>query len=534
MSMTAQYTFTDSFGFASRFSRPLQFTMNLRGSGAGTVPFIYRLPTEMLSRIFELGTHDSDDANDAVEFPIQVSAVSKRFRDIACSTPRLWTTITFHSPRPSWYDPNSDEEYDYSYTRDCFWLERSRACPLDLVMSYRDMSWTFNEEKHYFRQEHMENILSIIAPHAHRIRKFILLCDTFSPLHAALRFLEREGPKMKALETLELYRCNAYVAEYPRFTPSALAKSIPLLGGCAAPKLTRVVLAGVHVDWDASKVPLSNLRSLELNYHPRDVRPSLHEFADILRRSPNLHELNIIGSGPVSTTIASQESPCILLSSSVSPIHLSHIHTFKFGYYQAQDALLLLQLVDAPNTVDLTIKDLSRPAEDDVAGGSSILHLIAHPETKVFSRLTSLSLENVKAAPESISASLHTVSSLHTLSLEAVSKESLAILADPDFSAEGKLPCPALKRLTLRLMPNEGVGCLSKVRADAGFPIEYLSIYFRDEVDEQDILLARRHSIVDLYKEEGDEFEETVWDDVEDPYAPGGAFNDPEFDSIFS
>lgn len=496
--------------------------MNLRGATSST-PHIYRLPTEMLSRIFELGTHDSDDPNDSIDFPTQVAAVSRRFREIATSTPGLWTTINFFSRRPSWY-PHGDEEYDYTYARDSLWLERSRACPLDLVMCYRDPSWTFNEEKHYFRREHMDVILSKLLPHVGRIRRFTLICDTFAPLHATLQFLEKEGSRMVALETLELYRCNEYAAEYPRFSPMALADPIPLLGGYSPPKLTRVILAGVHVDWTNSKDAFSDLKYLELTYHSKDVRPSLTDFTDILERSPNLEELTIIGSGPVSapvtfppTIVASPENECVLLRD-VTPLSLSRVRTIKIGYYEPQDALLLLQLVDAPGTTDLVIKDIYGPSENSVAAGNSILYTLAHPEAKLFPSLTSLSLEGMRAIQEAITACFLNFKEIQTLSLDSVSQEFLPVLSE--LHPDGKLLCPELKRLSLRLLPNEGVGHLAEVRAKAGIPLESLMVYYRDSIRDEDIQLARRHSDVGLFGQA--EEDEINLGDPEDPYALGG------------
>ncbi|KAF8581893.1 hypothetical protein K439DRAFT_1513061 [Ramaria rubella] len=538
MSTITHYTYTDTFGYETRGSRselPSQFTVSLRGSTEILPSYIYRLPVEILARIFEIGTHESDDPNDPVDFPVQVAAVSRYFRAVACGTSRLWTTLNFHSPRPSWFDENAGDDYEYTYTRDRIWLERSGVYPLDLVMCFRDMTWSFNEEKHYFRREHMERILFLVAPHARRIRRFTLICDTFAPLHAALLFLAAYGSVMENLETLELYRCNEFSAELPVFHPIALAGPIPLLGGSVAPKLMTVVLSGVHVDWNRSKAPLSNLKTLELAYHSDDVRPSLFDFADILESSPDLLTLSVIDSGPSLAEI--RDGDCSLLLDGVHRIRLRLLETFKMGYNQPISALTLLHLTDAPFITDLTIKDTSRPSDDETDGGSLVLMSLASTHAKPFPRLTSLSLDTVKTTPQAFAELLRSCDGIQSLKLDHVSNEVLPILAQPYSSPENRPPCPALRQLTLCAMPGLGAGIIARARDAAGMALDSLSISFRDVINDAELELAKNHvKVVTVVSQPLDEDEDYVmdWGENEDPYAPGGIFNDPEFDAMFS
>ncbi|KAF8528416.1 hypothetical protein BU17DRAFT_80757 [Hysterangium stoloniferum] len=322
---------------------------------------------------------------------------------------------------PSTHDFRVDNKDEYSYPRDQLWLKRSRACSIDLLLNFRDPWWNFDERCHYFRREHMERILRLIAPHSPRVRRFTLVCDKFAPVHAALLFTCAHGEKMKWLKTVELYRCNEYVDEHPRFYPSERAAPIPLLGGSVAPMLTRVCLAGVHVNWVRSLSPLRGLKTLELSYHSSDVRPSLIEFTAILRSSPELMSLSIIGSGPISAQ-------------------------------------------------KINSKPDNRPASNlsVICQLSSILSSINHTDA-------GLCFGNMPF-----------------------------VLALPDFPSRGLL-CPALKDLSLRLIPGLVSGSIAKARDAAGLRLDTLSVYFADTISlgEHELRLARDHSnVVTIFGEE--------------------------------
>lgn len=80
----------------------------------------YALPNELLAAIFEAGS------TDLPEFPqiITISHVSRHWREVALHTPSLWSTIRM------------DENTSYPKLLDAY-LDRSGACPLDIVVDYR-------------------------------------------------------------------------------------------------------------------------------------------------------------------------------------------------------------------------------------------------------------------------------------------------------------------------------------------------------------------------------------------------------------
>jgi hypothetical protein len=84
----------------------------------------YALPNELLAAIFEAGSTDRPVLPQIVEFPIKISHVSRHWREIALHTPSLWSTI------------HMDENTSYPKLLDAY-LDRSGACPLDIVMDYQ-------------------------------------------------------------------------------------------------------------------------------------------------------------------------------------------------------------------------------------------------------------------------------------------------------------------------------------------------------------------------------------------------------------
>lgn len=129
----------------------------------GSAAPIHILPVELLSYIFTLSTHTSFAQDDDVaepnptDFPfdpanmlttIAISTVSRYWRDIALSTPALWTDICVSTELP---DDDDEESRQLRNTmkpnshRIATYLSRSRNAPIDILISARDPDWDFSE-----------------------------------------------------------------------------------------------------------------------------------------------------------------------------------------------------------------------------------------------------------------------------------------------------------------------------------------------------------------------------------------------------
>ncbi|KAF8172254.1 hypothetical protein K438DRAFT_1612125, partial [Mycena galopus ATCC 62051] len=231
-------------------------SLDIPGDGSD----IARLPTELLSKIFMLaiGQHAPREPTPLTMSPTTISHVGRRWRQVALATGNLWTTIVLTFP-------TSSEQI----TRTLVWLARSKTCPLDIFLDFRDPEWDWEEDTHGFRWVDMEAVLThILLPFAPRWRTLELLTDTWAPIFAFLVHTRPVGASLNELETLSLARCNAYLARRGEvFGPAALGQHLPLFGFGAMgmevegpPGLRQVMLTGVHIDW--SVAPLANLARL--------------------------------------------------------------------------------------------------------------------------------------------------------------------------------------------------------------------------------------------------------------------------------
>ena len=121
-------------------------------------PLINQLPVELLSHIFVLGTHAvNEDSNgqeclpfnsESVETPLILSSVSRHWRDIALTTPALWTSLCITAELA-----NSEADHDtasFAFKglktgRLMTYIQRSRNYPLDILIDARDEEWDFSE-----------------------------------------------------------------------------------------------------------------------------------------------------------------------------------------------------------------------------------------------------------------------------------------------------------------------------------------------------------------------------------------------------
>ncbi|RDB27395.1 hypothetical protein Hypma_004349 [Hypsizygus marmoreus] len=429
-------------------------------------PPLHYLPSELLSEIFLIATHDTEDRYHALLTPISLSHVSSRWRHVALSTGGLWTNIilTF---------PVSRAQISCAVS----WLRRSQSHPLDIFLDFRDPSWDWElaESSHAFRWQDMEAILRLLMTHVHRWNRFELLTDTWAPIYTFLCYTRRVE-SAPWLESISLSRCNAcFASKGATFAPVEMREPIPLFGGLAFQKLREVSLSGVHIDWALSS--LSNLTTLEFRYLASDVTPSLEEFVGILTECPNLQKLSIIGRGPNLTAIRSQGSPSSDehdtndIHAKIQPtIHLPHLKHFVFGFADTDYAAKLLSLFSAPLMEELTLEgfsvglDLHEPHAPDatpilewfsVNRQSNVPHtdFTVSSSTSLISldRIRSLRLIGIKSDKMTFARLFDELQGLTHLGLFSTETSALLALMPPTSNGHRlQPPCPLLKKLESR------------------------------------------------------------------------------------
>lgn len=125
--------------------------LNIRCTSA-----IQRLPVELLSYIFTLGTHSLDEDEDTscpsfdaetIKTPLILSQVNHHWRNIARNTPSLWTSICVTAELINASDglePQRKQSHlDASHLTT--YLSLSRNYPLDILIDARDQDWDFSE-----------------------------------------------------------------------------------------------------------------------------------------------------------------------------------------------------------------------------------------------------------------------------------------------------------------------------------------------------------------------------------------------------
>lgn len=292
------------------------------------------MPNEIISHIFHLILLDPEQNP---SFSFCISQVCARWRELALTTPNLWTRIAYTYPITDAQHMCAD-----------FAIQRSGSQPLSILVDCRDPEWDWDEENHSFQWSGMQDILNRLIPEAKRWKALDILTDTWLPIYSFLR-LTKTIDDLPHLESLSLARCNAYfAAQGQTFEPVALNEHIPLFGGSPVPKLRQLCLTGVHIDW--TKSSLRNLTCLEFKYHAMDVLPTFPQFASILNNCSGLEELTILGWGP-------QFGADPL--SSVTAITIPSLTKLSFGFVDVEYGTQLLSLFQVPSLRELCLEDVA-------------------------------------------------------------------------------------------------------------------------------------------------------------------------------
>jgi hypothetical protein len=207
----------------------------------------YNLPNETLSAIFEAGLFETpspskdvrqnwyllEDESLGPPFEILVSSVSRRWRNVALHTPRLWTVL----------------EIDVGCsTHDLLdlYLRRSKACLLDITLLNLTPTTQLPLDSNAGSDPNLKECLDRLIPHVERWRKLVISNGTVrSP---AAVFSALTPVCAPALETLVL-----------NFSGSKRPMMDLFSGG--APRLSTVELTGVYFVPPPNAVKFAKLRT---------------------------------------------------------------------------------------------------------------------------------------------------------------------------------------------------------------------------------------------------------------------------------
>ncbi|CCM05838.1 uncharacterized protein FIBRA_08074 [Fibroporia radiculosa] len=306
------------------------------------IPPIECLPVEILSLIFQAGS--LSEPKGALPFPMLIASVSRRWRNVAISTPTLWTNLHIAPLRP----------YRWPHLA----LERSRNHPLDVSLDFCSKSAPSSAA--------VIASMSIVFPHRDRWRRFSLIAH-----HRNVVLIVGEM----------LADARSYSLRYLRLSLTGSGPAgnqevaIPRLLDGGAPALSSVRFDSVALPW--RKPPLVGLSALDIRWL-WSRKLAFPQFQDLLAASPTLTRLVLRG-----------KHVDLRASGDYTPIALPHLRDLEVS---GDNVCLMCSLLVPPVLETLTLANV------DQSEFREFMEWLPVSGAR-YSALTSLVLLNVAMSP---------------------------------------------------------------------------------------------------------------------------------------
>ncbi|KAH9886274.1 hypothetical protein C8Q73DRAFT_285588 [Cubamyces lactineus] len=278
-----------------------------------------RLPPELLVLIFrEVQVCFNCRPHGCAHCWLRVTWVCRYWREVALSTPALWTSISSISAC------KRRQRAQLATT-----LERAAEMPLDVDLAISDHG------------ERAPSLLASLFVHAHKFRTLRLELGNYSPCQGSMQpFFELMTPNQLSMPWLEDFHLHDSVWAFTEFHRPYLSQ----LTHEHVPRLRNLSLTCVNLPW--SSPVYSSLSTLDLDSIP--APPTIEEFVQILRSCPALQQLRISNTLPVDD-LAEQ-----LLPSDTSVIALPHLNTLHLDGEYAVVAYIC-DLLEVPSLCEVNI-----------------------------------------------------------------------------------------------------------------------------------------------------------------------------------
>ncbi|KAF8073870.1 hypothetical protein FPV67DRAFT_1479616 [Lyophyllum atratum] len=290
------------------------------------VHFIHRLPVELLAHLMVIGSEDDP------MFPIRISYVCRKWREIALRTPALWRRITLGPETDMWRER----------------IYRAGACTLDIqLLPFTTTRSPFSERQYLDAttvQWYLHQVVSLIR----RWRSLEIVFADYSPYlwNAALSGCCSKSRRAQALALVDLtliYRANDDTKEFCLFSGFA-------------PRLRNVTLDGIRLTWLPSL--FGNLTHLDYTHHGFTVgHQAVHDVICMLEVSSRLVELKVLFPPRHKSVGPARSHPVtrrVLLAS------LQHLHLRVEGSDIPFELAHLMTLVLTPSLTSLHLIDVDR------------------------------------------------------------------------------------------------------------------------------------------------------------------------------
>lgn len=247
-----------------------------------------------------------------------LSAVCHKWRVAMVNDLTMWNRVWFRD------SPDFKRSFDF--------LTRCGTYPVTIQISDCE-----------FTKESMHALLKKIFKHLPQIQALTVIVREWGPGQAVLDALEARDYVGKAIAL------ERFALHYKGYRQLGLQRTKQLQGLCLgyAPRLRRIVLEGLNMDW--SRSPMTNLTVLDLRGAPYPLWPMLSSFRMAIGRSPGLKRLSLTAFGPQMELQNPPPKPEVLPA--LVELTLSN---FKLEYVQ-----WLRTLFHTPNIRSLTLKDLT-------------------------------------------------------------------------------------------------------------------------------------------------------------------------------
>lgn len=323
------------------------------------------LPSELLIQIFLICAGENAETSPLPynPAPVLISHVCRAWRELALVTSQLWSFMSYRStlfkppPIEAFLDRSGRSELTFTFVSPLD--EPVHDAPL-LAASERNTT---------------EGIIELLTPHFPRIRSITFECHFTTTISLVFRALCMR--KFSKLQHLDLAVCS----EDPGVNRPTLVPVDERLGADLTP--TNSALADLRLE----QVPLTRLPSyllrtvkvLELSYSCRRrsaVRqshfvPKMSRITQLLRNTPQLHELSMIGVTPVwDITSGTQANHQGVTSQETrvptGAIELLELRRLAWQYIYPRDVYPFLSLLNAPQLerIDLLIAQPSSKRYD--------------------------------------------------------------------------------------------------------------------------------------------------------------------------
>ncbi|KAJ3536412.1 hypothetical protein NM688_g6841 [Phlebia brevispora] len=478
---------------------------------------------------------DDEEEEEELEFPILVSHVCKHWREVALGNPTLWSVIEFVG-QPT-------------LQMNKLFLERARNAPLFISIdcsaaaegnahpeNEMELSQLETAKKNEVYMA-LEEFLRLIQPHAWHLRELEVMVSHYLLMQLTLETLGScSGAPI--LQTLQLYFYEDSDDD-AQFNPPEYREQDFVIFHGDVPRLTRVALWGVHLDWKRSTF-LSGLQEIEFAYHALDVRPSYRDFLRILRTSPALRCLSLCESGPAGMPVdwlASMTEDGVNAEDSEmsgeSPLSITlPIPDLVLAFLPPDYLAELLKRISVPNVTHLALD-----FEDD--DYTPLLERISTPlasagETRsVLAGLESLKLSGIPtrgiAVVSKVLSELQNLVALN-INFNHVDRLWYKLLhhpedVEPNHSTARTVYCPRLHSLTVSGLNGSEVRRLVEERINRGYKLKQVYMDEADDLASRDQKWLEENLETFEFFEGSDDEDELVFD-VDDDMSD---FDDDDF-----